>query len=203
MISLIIFNMAQALIAIMLLFFVFDFRFRGEKRANSGVPLLIGILFPLYTVGYMSVIFTHLESVGVLDLSAFVLTALGTALAVKARIDLKGWYAWPGQFNINTQLVRTGIYAYMRHPLYVGVFVFIMGTLITVVMYSGFIFGIFMVMIAASVLAFVALAAKQEEVRLQNELGEIYVSYQCEVNAVLPLGRKRDVLRFSKREEEF
>ncbi len=186
---LIFFKITQALVAVLLLFFVFDFRLRGERHLNAGTPLLVALLFPAYAIGYLSVVLFFLKSITVLDWVAFFISLTGLVLVIKARVDLKDRYAWPGQFRLNTQLVRNGIYAYMRHPIYIGVFMFVTGTLLTVIVHSVLWLGILMAIVAASLLAFVTLAARYEEVRLQEELGEVYISYQCEVNAVLPFNR--------------
>ncbi len=198
--TLILFKIAQALVVVMLLFFVFDVRLRGERHLRSNVPLFIAVLFPLYASGYLAIIFFFLGSATLFDWLAFLISFAGLMLVAKARIDLKGWYAWPGQFRVDMQLVRTGIYSYMRHPIYVGTFVFVMGTLLTVVVHSPLILGILMAVTAATLLAFITLAARCEEARMQEELGEVYISYQCEVNAVLPF--KRPLSRSGKQDED-
>ncbi|MFP4539358.1 MAG: methyltransferase family protein [Candidatus Paceibacterota bacterium] len=193
--SLIIFQILHALMVIVILLAVFDVRFRGKWQIDQRSPLLIGIFLPLYTVGHISVLlFSFSDSINILDWVAFSLTFLALLIIVKARIDLKHSYAWPGQMGEKVELVKTGVYAYTRHPLYTGIYLYILGSLISVIYYSDLILGILMTLVAAALIVFLSITAQQEEERLQKDLGGIYVSYKAEVQSTLPL----DVLKIRR-----
>lgn len=186
MYTLIIFQLVQSMVVVAIVFFVFDFRLRGESFFGFKLPLLIGALFPLYCLGYLLVLFGFVKSVTVMDLVSFVIMVLSLALILKARIDLKDWYTWPGQFKEGPKLIKRGLYARMRHPIYVGIFMFVLGALVTVITHSVFILGLFVCLAGASLLAFTYFAAQQEEYFLKMELGDVYIAYSYEVNAFLP-----------------
>lgn len=186
MYTLIFFQLFQSMIVLAIVFFVFDFRLRGESFFGSKLPILIGALFPLYCLGYLLILFSFLKSVTVMDWISFVVIVLSLALIIKAKIDLKDWYTWPGQFKEGSELIKRGLYTRMRHPIYVGIFMFVLGTLITVVIHSVFILGVFVCLVGASLLAFTFFAAQQEEHFLMMELGDVYIAYRYEVNAFLP-----------------
>lgn len=187
-----IFQILQAAVAVLILFFVFDIKHRGESNFDSGIPLFIAILLPLYCLGYVLVVFSYLDPVTVFDWMTLILTFLGLALIARARFDLRGNYAWPGQFKESLEFVRTGIYAHLRHPIYTGISIFLIGTLFTVVVHSHLIPGLLLAILSATILALLASMARYEEVYLRQKFGELYITYSYEVHAVFPLFRRSD-----------
>lgn len=186
MYTLISFQLLQSVVVVALVFFVFDFRLRGETVFGSKLPLLIGTLLPLYCLGYLSVLYGFLETVTYVDWTAFMITVLSLALIMKAKIDLKDWYTWPGQFKHGPYLIKTGVYTWIRHPVYTGIFMFVFGTLLTVILHSVFMLGVFVSLAGASLLAFTFFVAQQEEFFLKKELGDSYIAYIYEVGAFFP-----------------
>jgi protein-S-isoprenylcysteine O-methyltransferase Ste14 len=77
------------------------------------------------------------------------------------------------------QLVKTGLYAYVRHPLYFGIILMLVGALIFLPTYSMMIFVIIS-------LLYLPIGVKLEEQKLVKEFGEQYISYQREVKMLFP-----------------
>lgn len=185
------FQMVQGIIIIALLFFVFDIRTRRQQSPKSSVPLFLGFFFPFYVLAYLLVLFVLPKAVTPFDWLALIFTSVGLALVMKARIDLRDYYAWPGFFKENTQIVRTGVYAYMRHPIYVGVYVFVFGTLLTVIYHAEFKIGLIVAMAAAALLASITVSARHEEEVLEDRFGEDYLNYKEEVYAGFPFCKRK------------
>lgn len=77
------------------------------------------------------------------------------------------------------QLVKTGLYAYVRHPLYFGTILMLVGAMVVFPTYSMMIF----VLIS---LLYLPIGVKLEEQKLVKEFGEQYLSYQREVKMLFP-----------------
>jgi protein-S-isoprenylcysteine O-methyltransferase Ste14 len=94
------------------------------------------------------------------DFVALALTFLGTVIIVEAKLDLGICHTWVGYCKQSSKLEVSGIYAYMRHPLYLGVHLFSIGGLVLLTFHAqfyltivAFIMGLFMILfltIAAS-----------------------------------------------------
>jgi protein-S-isoprenylcysteine O-methyltransferase Ste14 len=108
-----------------------------------------------------------------------ILCFAGAAIAIWARAILgKNWSARVS-LKVDHQLIRSGIYAYVRHPIYSGFLLMVIGTAIV----QGEFRGLLAIPI---VLIGLTLKAKQEEALLLSEFGEPYVQYCRESGFLLP-----------------
>jgi protein-S-isoprenylcysteine O-methyltransferase Ste14 len=77
------------------------------------------------------------------------------------------------------QIIRTGPYRIVRHPIYTGLLTAIAGTAIAT--------GLFWVICLTGIVLFVfILKIRMEERFLQEEFGEEYTRYKREVRALIP-----------------
>jgi protein-S-isoprenylcysteine O-methyltransferase Ste14 len=108
-----------------------------------------------------------------------VLLIAGLALAVWARVHL-GQH-WSGHVTLKAghRLIRTGPYAIVRHPIYTGLLLAMLGTAIAVDEVRGFL------AVAIVVQAHVR-KLRLEERWLSEEFGDEYVRYRREVRALVP-----------------
>lgn len=99
------------------------------------------------------------------------LTYLGVALAVWARYCI-GEY-WSGRVTLKDghRLIRSGPYGFVRHPIYTGLFVAVIGRALFVGEWRG-------VVGVALVLATHARKARREEKLLMSEFGDEYAGYR-------------------------
>jgi protein-S-isoprenylcysteine O-methyltransferase Ste14 len=106
----------------------------------------------------------------VTGLAGLVLTVAGCALAVWARALLGRNWSGAVTLKAGHELVRTGPYALVRHPIYSGFLLAMLGTALALGEVRG---------LAAFALAFVAWFAKacREERVLGEQFGEQYVGY--------------------------
>lgn len=77
------------------------------------------------------------------------------------------------------QLIKSGLYAYVRHPLYFGVILLLLGALLYLPYYSTLIF-------VAVVFIYLPIGVHLEEQKLIDEFGREYQQYQREVKMLIP-----------------
>ncbi len=106
---------------------------------------------------------------------------LGMALSVWARFHL-GRY-WSGSVAVKTghEVVRTGPYSLVRHPIYTGLIIQMLGSSLT--------FGNIFAFISTFILYLgFKIKATDEESMLRTHLGEEYAQYARTTPALLPRG---------------
>jgi len=107
------------------------------------------------------------------------LTATGVALAIWARSSLGRNWSDKVVLKVDHELIRTGPYRYLRHPIYTGVLVAVAGTALMIAEWRG-------------ALAFVALAtnyfvkARREEVILAGKFGGAFEKHKRHTGFFLP-----------------
>jgi protein-S-isoprenylcysteine O-methyltransferase Ste14 len=110
--------------------------------------------------------------------AAAALTAIGIGLAIWARVVLgRNWSPQPA-VKEHHELVTTGPYAYVRHPIYTGVLLAAFGTALT-----GTIFGIG-VFIVASII-FLSRIGREEKIMLELFPNE-YPGYRARTKRLVP-----------------
>lgn len=83
------------------------------------------------------------------------------------------------QVKEEKELVKSGLYAYVRHPLYFGVIVLLLGALLYLPYYSTLAF------VLATYL-YLPFGVSLEENKLVDEFGSKYKTYQKEVKMLIP-----------------
>ena len=115
----------------------------------------------------------------VLAYAGFVLTLAGFGIAMWARIHL-GRY-WSDKVVVQTghQLIRTGPYAHLRHPIYSGVLLGVAGTALVVGEWRG---------VIAFLLLFTnyTVKARKEDRILADHFGEEFFQYAKDAGFLLP-----------------
>lgn len=108
-----------------------------------------------------------------------ILCFAGAAIAIWARAILGQNWSARVSLKVNHQLIRSGLYAYVRHPIYSGFLLMVIGT--------AMVQGEFRGLLAVPVVAIgLTLKAKQEEVLLLTEFGEPYLHYRRDSGFLLP-----------------
>jgi len=159
---------------------------RAERRV-SGWPrfVQIGVMAAgavLLFDGQMSVgflAFRFLPQSAALAELGIAMTAGGIAFAVWARFVLGR--NWSSQVTLKREheLIRRGPYRLVRHPIYSGILLALLGTAIYVGEFRGLIsFALFVIGWR--------LKARMEEALMMEHFGEKYREYQREVKALIP-----------------
>ena len=182
------FQFFQAVVAITFAVFIADFR-----RKTGMVPLIsekwtyvlkLVLLAPLLVYAYALL---TLNGLSLVDLAGFGLTFLGTALVVKAKWDLARHHTWTGFCMDAPKLVSHGIYSYIRHPLYAGVYLFVSGLMLTAALHASWYLVVPAGLALVYILSFLAVSASRETRRLEKKLGREFTEYKKQVHFCLPL----------------
>ena len=108
-----------------------------------------------------------------------VMLATGLALAVWARRHLGR--NWSGIVTVKQdhELIRSGPYSLVRHPIYTGLLLAILGTAVAIGEWRG------LIAVALITVGFV-LKFKMEERFMSETFGEQYARYRAEVRSLIP-----------------
>ena len=150
------------------------------QRLEHVIPLVIGFMF-IYNRNFAWGWLAHRivpESSAVTMIGLF-LTAGGLLFAVWARIALGG--NWSGTVTIKSghNLVRRGPYKWIRHPIYTGILISFVGTILLRGEVRAF-FGFALVLLA------LYRKARREERFLSDEFGEGFAEHTRNTGMFLP-----------------
>jgi protein-S-isoprenylcysteine O-methyltransferase Ste14 len=158
------------------------------SRAAHITPLAIAVLLDTvrpgpFVPGWSQWLLQSLWPQGAAtDWAGTLILAAGLAFAIWARVILGG--NWSGTVTIkeNHELIRTGPYRWVRHPIYTGILIGFLGTAIALDQSLGFI---------ALALCFYAFRRKirLEEEWMMEVFGESYAGYRADVPALIPFIR--------------
>lgn len=107
------------------------------------------------------------------------LTGSGILLCVWARLHLGRYWSDKIVLKVDHRLVRSGPYAYLRHPIYSGVLLGIAGTALAIREWRGI---LALLLLGTNYL----LKAKREERILAASFGEAFTEYKRETGFFLP-----------------
>jgi protein-S-isoprenylcysteine O-methyltransferase Ste14 len=110
------------------------------------------------------------------------LVVLGLAFSVSARVWLGNNWSGVVTLKQDHELIRSGPYRWVRHPIYTGLLLAILGSAIALGEWRGL---IALVLVAAAVLRRIAI----EERFLTQQFGAAYARYRAEVPALVPMPR--------------
>jgi len=111
--------------------------------------------------------------------AGLILTIAGVAFAIWARLRLGRNWSGTVTLKQNHQLIRTGPYALVRHPIYTGLLLAMLGTAVEIGKFGG---------LLAVAVAFIGLQWKvrDEEAFMTEQFGAEYLRYKSEVKALIP-----------------
>lgn len=107
------------------------------------------------------------------------MTYIGAAIAIWARVVLGSNWSARVMVKEGHELIRSGPYAYARHPIYTGLLLAIAGTALIIGEWRGVV-AIAIVTVAHS------LKAKREEETMISEFGEKYQQYRKHTGFLFP-----------------
>jgi protein-S-isoprenylcysteine O-methyltransferase Ste14 len=107
------------------------------------------------------------------------LTVLGMALALWARVQIGGNWSSSVTLKESHELIRSGPYAFVRHPIYSGLLLALLGAAISYGAIRGFI-GVALAVVAWK------LKSATEESFMSEQFGEQYALYRRQVKAFIP-----------------
>jgi protein-S-isoprenylcysteine O-methyltransferase Ste14 len=123
-------------------------------------------------------------SIPALAAVGFVLALIGLAIALWARVHLGQYWSDKVVLKVDHQLIRSGPYAHLRHPIYSGVLLAVLGTALIVGEWRG-------VLAFAILLANYSIKARKEEQILAAHFGDEFREHLTSAGFLLPSFRKR------------
>ena len=142
--------------------FIVNFRF----LARFGVPIgILGIILFQHTL---------LQNIVVI-----VLLLVGLIIAILARRTLAG--NWSGQVALKKDhtLITTGLYQYIRHPIYTGMLMMILGTALSQGT-LGAVIGFLIILVG------ILFKLRDEEALMTEHFAEEYASYKKRTKILIP-----------------
>jgi protein-S-isoprenylcysteine O-methyltransferase Ste14 len=139
-----------------------------------GILVLVVLFFHFFGIR-LNVEYRPSEVLGTIGV---ICTALGIALAVWARVYLASNWGMPMSIKENPELVTTGPYAYVRHPIYTGVLLGMLGSALVV----GPIWSIILIV---AVIWFIYSAIQEERLMLK-EFPDQYLAYRARTKMLIP-----------------
>jgi protein-S-isoprenylcysteine O-methyltransferase Ste14 len=162
---------------------------RTQERAPFTARLLYGV--PVVIASYL--VFNRNRNLGWLDThlipyniyletAAVTLTALGIAFAIWARFYLGQNWSSAVSIKVGHELIRTGPYAWVRHPIYSGLLLAMIGTALARSDPRG---------LTAIILFWLAFSIKlrMEEQFMRKTFGPAYDDYTRSTGALIPRPR--------------
>ncbi|MCF7891205.1 isoprenylcysteine carboxylmethyltransferase family protein [Candidatus Bipolaricaulota bacterium] len=142
-----------------------------------------------YLVPIAVYVFTliSLEGLSPLDYGALGLTFLGTVIVVKAKVVLGKHHAWTGYCKDETKLVIRGIYKWIRHPMYLGIFVFTFGASLTMISNIPWFLVAPTIASISYIIVFLTLSSRKETSFLEGKFGSQFIEYRKQVHPFLPI----------------
>jgi protein-S-isoprenylcysteine O-methyltransferase Ste14 len=107
-----------------------------------------------------------------------IIATLGAALAFTARAAIGRNWGTPGMQRIDTDLITRGPYGLVRHPIYAGILLMMIGTAI------GLIFAWWLVAAAAGV--YFVYSARSEERYMCERFPDAYPAYRARTKMLVP-----------------
>ncbi len=120
-----------------------------------------------------------MKSAGITDWLGVALTAAGIGFAIWARLYLGGNWSGAVTVKVGHELVRTGPYRFVRHPIYTGLITALLGTGLLRAQVRGL---IALVLIYAGF----KMKSKIEERAMISTFGTAYEEYRRSTGAIVP-----------------
>ncbi len=142
-------------------------------------PRLVQSLYLLLGAGYLFTLFT-IENTLTVDWLSLLLMILAAVIVIKGVVDKRESERQPG-------FLPVGLYRYLRHPIYTGLTLFIIGIMVITITHAHFTVGLLMALAAGGILVFLYANAQKEEERSKEKYGQEFVLYQQTIYAILPI----------------
>jgi len=114
-----------------------------------------------------------------MNLASVALVAAGVGLSFWARYHLGQYWSSSVSLKEDHRIIETGPYAYLRHPIYSGIIVAVLGSVLMSGTYRALV-G-FLVIVTA-----LCIKASREEQLLSGELGSAYTEYRRNTGFLVP-----------------
>ncbi len=143
----------------------------------------LAICVPLFYYGWIPLLSMAVEIAIILDVIGLVLYLTGMAFTLWARSTLGKYWGISTSQQVKLldehQLIQSGPYAFVRHPMYFGWWVCMFGLTLIYPVWAVFLLLVF------SVISFAGRARREDGV-LQERFGNIYTEYKKRTKFLIP-----------------
>jgi protein-S-isoprenylcysteine O-methyltransferase Ste14 len=147
-------------------------------RVGVLVLILLALRLPVFRQAMRNALSYAAGSSVLVGVVGVVLSALGIGLAIWARTYLGRNWGMPMSRKENPELVTSGPYAYVRHPIYTGMLIAMLGSAIGVTPFWSIplvLFGLYFVY-----------SARKEEKLMMEQFPEQYAAYMRRTKMLMP-----------------
>lgn len=147
--------------------------------------LIVGIALciPLFYYGWIPLFPISANTARILDIIGLVIYLAGLGFTLWARRTLGKYWGLSTSLNVQLmddhQLIQSGPFAFVRHPMYFGAWTFMFGLLL---LYPTWMILILLV----SMLASFSGRARREEVALAERFGDAWAEYKKRTKMIIP-----------------
>jgi protein-S-isoprenylcysteine O-methyltransferase Ste14 len=127
---------------------------------------------------------SFLPPAAAMGMTGFLLALLGLAIAIWARLHLGSYWSDKVMLQADHRLIESGPYAYVRHPIYAGVLLAVLGTALVEGEWRGALAFLLL-------LTNYAIKAKREEQVLSQQFRPVFEQYAAHAGFFLPRFRSR------------
>ncbi len=162
---------------------------RGERKqsirsqrsiAQAATMILALILLFAQFNGQLSFLtIRFLPAYAAIQLVGVMIAAVGVLFAIWARIHLGGNWSNVPALKKGQTLVKAGPYLIVRHPIYTGILLIVVGSAVVVGQYRGLI-------AILCIAVFTWLRILEEEKIMTGKFGKEYLAYKKKVKAIIP-----------------
>lgn len=162
--------------------------FKTKRTARFNIGRFAGIRIVIFVMAVILFRFHDVQNVWsekrlvtgnrVILIAGFVIFLLGLALAIWARINLGKNWGTPMTLKEDPELVTSGPYAYIRHPIYSGILLAVVGCII-----ASSLFWVVILFIAG--IYFIYSAIEEEKI-MANQFPKAYPLYKTKTKMLIP-----------------
>lgn len=142
------------------------------------LAIVLVAVFHTELIGWASAAPWRISGSPIVSSLGVALAGAGVAFAIWARLHLGANWGMPMTVRENPELVTSGPYAYVRHPIYTGVLLGILGT--------ALVSGLPWLIVFAVACIYFVYAARQEEKVMQEKFPAEYPLYKERTHMIIP-----------------
>ena len=150
---------------------------RGEMWVRVALLIIFLLLLAFNSIFHLNDFYLFSTN-ATLQVSGVILCVLGIAYAIYARVALGSNWGTPGSLIEKPELIVTGPYKYVRHPIYSGMCLAMIGSML-----SASLLWMMWLILAAAGLIF---SAKKEEKDMLQQFPEDYIKYKKRTKKFIP-----------------
>ena len=143
----------------------------------------IALCIPLFYYGWVSLFSISANTARILDIIGLMLYLAGLGFTLWARRTLGKYWGLSSSINVKLlddhQIVQTGPYAFVRHPMYFGAWTFMFGLLLLYPTWT-------ILILLVSMLASFSGRARREEAALSERFGNAWTDYKKRTKLIVP-----------------